>query len=359
MALPFLNRASKRPDQLVSIDLGGRTTKAVQLQRRGSQYILSRYALLDAPLYENGRTAELLGEHLKSVCQALETKARSVTIALDLNDSMVRHADIPLMPIGEMRHILKTNHKAYLQQDLPDHVFDCFITVSKTTPKGGTADKAKAPLSAPKQRVLVAGAINRLVEDVQSAVMSTGMLADSVSPGLIGPVNAFEMVMPEVFAKEAVALVDIGFRNTSICLLHEGELILSRVVGIGGDQITTGLSESMGISYGEAESIKVGIPGEVQSQLEALVVPLGRELRASMDCFEHQQDRPITQVFVSGASAQSEIIIHTLRSELLVECKTWNPLSFLQMALSPSQSEEVDSVASQLTVAVGSAMAAF
>lgn len=361
MALPFLNRASKRPDQLVSIDLGGRTTKAVQLQRRGSQYVLSRYTLLDAPQYENGLTAALLGEHLKSVCQALETKARSVTISLDVNESMVRHADIPLMPIGDMRHVLKTNHKAYLQQDLPGYVFDCFITVSNgsTNPKAGTSDKAKAPLSTPKQRVLVAGAKSQLVEDVQSAVKSTGLLADSVFPGLLGPVNAFEMAMPDVFAKEAVALVDIGFHSTSICLLQEGELILSRVVGIGGDRITTGLAEAMGISYGEAESIKVGIPGEIQSQLETLILPLGRELRASMDCFEHQQDRPITQVFISGATAQSEVIIQTLRSELLVECKTWNPLSFLQIALPPDQAAEVDAVASQLTVAVGNAMAAF
>jgi type IV pilus assembly protein PilM len=167
------------------------------------------------------------------------------------------------------------------------------------------------------------------------------------------------MAMPEVFAKEAVALVDIGFRNTSICLLQEGELILSRVVAIGGDRLTTGLAEVMGISYAEAESIKVGIPAEVQGQLEALVLPLGRELRASMDCFEHQQDRPITQVFISGASAKSEFILQILQSELMVECKTWNPLSFMEMALPPQQSAQVEQVASQLTVAVGAAIAAF
>ena len=359
MALPFLNRANKRPDQLVSIDLGGRTTKAVYLQRKGSQYVLSRYAMLDAPLYEKCLSAELLGEHLKSVCQALETKARFLTIALDVNESLVRHADIPLMPVGDMRHVLKTNHKNYLQQDLPDHVFDCFITISNINVKAGAPDKAKASLSANRQRVLVAGAKRQLVEDVQAAVKTTGLVPDSISPGLLGPVNAFERAMPEVFAKEAVALVDIGFRSTSICLLQEGELILSRVVGIGGDRLTTGLAEALGISYGEAESIKVGIPGEVQSQLETLVLPLGRELRASLDCFEHQQDRPITQVFVSGATAKSDLIVQTLRAELMVECKSWNPLSFLQLALPPEQAAEVDQIASQLTVAVGSAMAAF
>jgi type IV pilus assembly protein PilM len=156
-----------------------------------------------------------------------------------------------------------------------------------------------------------------------------------------------------------VALVDIGFKNTSICLVQEGELILSRVVGIGGDKLTNGLAESLGISYAEAEGIKVGMPAEVQSNLEALVLPLGRELRASIDFFEHQQDKTVTQVYVSGGSSRSEFIMQLLQTELMAECKPWNPLSFLQMDLPPQQAGEVEQVAPQLAVAVGSAVAAF
>jgi type IV pilus assembly protein PilM len=357
MGLSFLNQTRKKHDQLVSVDLGVRTTKAIQLQRKRSGYVLSRYALMDAPRYEKGMSADLLSEHLKSVCQALETNARCIAVAVDVGNSLVRHAELPMMPVGNLRQVLKTNHKPYLQQDLPGHVFDCFITVPNGSVKPTTAVKAGTP--SPKHRVIVAGAKSEFVEGVQSAMKSTGLLPDSILPGLLGPVNAFEMAMPDVFSREAIALVDIGFHSTSICLLQEGELVLSRVVGIGGDRLTTGLAESIGISYAEAESIKVGIPGEVQSQLEALVIPLGRELRASMDCFEHQQDRPITQVYISGASAKSELIVQTLHTELLVECKTWNPLSFLELALSPEQTVEVDQVASQLTVAVGTAMATF
>src|SRR6266478_5613224 len=126
MALPFLNGATKR-DQLISIDLGGRTTKAVHLQRKGDAFLLSRYALLDAPIYEKNLSADLLGEHLKNVCQALDAKSKLVTLAIGVNDSVVRHADLPLMPIGDMRQILKNNTKNYLQQDLPGHLFDCWI----------------------------------------------------------------------------------------------------------------------------------------------------------------------------------------------------------------------------------------
>src|SRR5882724_4835173 len=165
--------------------------------------------------------------------------------------------------------------------------------------------------------------------------------------------------MPEIFDSDPVALVDIGFKSTSICLVQEGELILSRVVNIGGDRLTSGLAESMGISYAEAEGIKVGMPGEVQSNLEPLLIPLGRELRASVDFFEHQQDRTVSQIFISGGSARSEFILKALEAELVSPCKTWNPTTTLQLALSPMQSSEIEQVAPQLAVAIGTAAMVF
>ncbi len=357
MALPFLNGTAKKRDQLLSIDLGGRTTKAVQLQRRGEGFVLAGYALLDAPIYEKNLSTELLTEHLKNICEALEARTKLVTLALGVNDAIVRHADLPLMPMEDMRQILKNNTKNYLQQDLPGHVFDCYIMPPRPTAK--PAELAKAGAGGPKQKVLVAGAKKQLIDDLQSAVKNTGLVADHIVPGLVGPVNAFEFSMPEVFGREVVALVDIGFKNTSICLLQEGELILSRVVGIGGDRLTNGLAEALGISYAEAEGIKIGMPGEVQPQLEALLLPLGRELRASIDFFEHQQDKPVTQVFISGGSARSDFIVQALHTELMVECKPWNPLNFLQLSLPPQQSVDIEHVAPQLAVAVGAAVATF
>jgi type IV pilus assembly protein PilM len=90
-----------------------------------------------------------------------------------------------------------------------------------------------------------------------------------------------------------------------------------------------------------------------------LLSPLARELRASIDFFEHQQDRPVGQVFVSGGSARSEFIVRTLKEELMLETKSWNPLGSVQLALPPQKAAELEQVAPQLTVAVGAAMAAF
>src|SRR5678809_1119522 len=107
MALPFLNKNRKRPDNLIAVDLGGRTTKAVQLKRKGTNFVLSGYTMLDAPIYEKSISADLLSEHLKAVYQSFGAKSRSITVALSVSDSVVRHAEMPMMPVGEMRQILK------------------------------------------------------------------------------------------------------------------------------------------------------------------------------------------------------------------------------------------------------------
>jgi type IV pilus assembly protein PilM len=354
MALAFLNSVTKNKGSLLALDLGGRTTKAIHMLRKGDAFILSKFGLFDAPVSEQGLTKELLVGHLKTISQAMDSKAKNVVVAIDVNDATVRQAELPLMPVGDMRQVLKMNTKTYLQQDLPGHVFDCYIMPPK---EGLSADKAKGAGNMPKSKVLVAGAKKQLVDDLQTSIRNAGLIPDAIVPSVIGPVNAFEMAHPEPFAKEVVALVDIGFKNSTICLLQEGELVLTRVVNIGGDRITQGLAEQMNIGYAEAEGIKVGMPSEVQAQLEALIAPLGRELRASIDFFEHQQDKTVSRVFISGGSARSDFFIQLLHNELAIECKSWNPASFLQLSLSPQQLAEIEHVACQLTVAIGTALA--
>ena len=357
MALPFFDSAAKKKrDQIVAIDLGGRTTKAVYLQRRNETYVLNRYAVLDAPIYEKSLSVELLTEHLKAVSQTLEARGKLTAIAVGVNDSLMRHVEMPRMPADDMRQVLKMNPKNYLQQDLANYTFDCFIIPPRYIATPAEAGKS-APVAA-KQKVLVAGAKKQLISDFLQAAKSAGMMADHIVPGLLGPINAFEAAQPEVYSRSIVALVDIGFKYSSIAVIAEGELVLSRVVAIGGDRLTAGLAESMGISYAEAEGIKVGMTNEVQPVLESILTPLGRELRASIDFFEHQQDRPVAQVYVSGASVRSEFVVQSLQNEMMVECKTWTPTTFLQMSLPPQQAAEIEQVAPQLTTAIGTALTA-
>jgi type IV pilus assembly protein PilM len=352
MAMPFFASGTrKRRDQILAVDLGSRTSKAVYMQSRGDSFALCGFAIVDAPIFDKSLSTEALAEHLKAVAQATGAKTKLVSLTVGLNDALVRHVEMPLIPVGDMRAALKLNSRAYLQQELRNYIFDCDAENVRAPGKNSGAANQK-------HKVLIAGTKSQLIDTFVTGAKDAGLTADHIVPSVVAPLNAFERAMPEVFAKETVALVDIGFKSSSICILHEGELVLNRVVTIGGDRLTAGLSEVMNISYAEAEGIKVGMPHEVESALDGLLIPLGRELRASIDFFEHQHDRPVSQVFLSGASARSEFVIRTLQRELAIECKLWNPTANLQITVPSQQAVEIEQVGSQLTVAVGAALTA-
>jgi Tfp pilus assembly PilM family ATPase len=138
----------------------------------------------------------------------------------------------------------------------------------------------------------------------------------------------------------------------------KGELMLTRVVGIGGDRLTSGVAEALGIGYAEAEGIKMGLPQEVETTIVAQLSPLVRELRASIDYFEHQQDCSVSEVFVSGGSSSSDYILQFVQTELAVPCVTWNPATFLTLNLPARKLSDMEQAAPRLTTAIGAALAA-
>src|ERR1051326_3445391 len=152
MALPFLSsNGKKHRDRMVAVDLGSRTTKAVHVERRGESLALCNYALLDAPIFEKTLSTELLTEHLKAVSQALDAKTKLLTLTVGVNEAVVRHAEMPRMPIEDMRMVLKLNSKTYLQQELSNYLYDCHVLPAAPQPKA--VDPTKAPAGPPKQRI--------------------------------------------------------------------------------------------------------------------------------------------------------------------------------------------------------------
>jgi type IV pilus assembly protein PilM len=348
MTFPFLNQGGG--DQVLAIDLGTRTTKAVLLNRTDKGLSLSRFAVQDAPIYDKALPQGLLAEHLRNMVEALQPRTKHATIAIGANDSVLRSAELPLLPLPEMRQMIKINSKNYLQQDLRDYVFDCFIVPprNKTPPEAGTTGVVK-------YKVWVGGTRREILMTLEAAVKEAGLLPNQITLTVLGPMNALELVQPEVFKKEVVALVDLGFKTSSISIVDCGELCLSRSVEIGGDRLTTGLAEAMNVSYAEAEGIKIGMPQEVEVHLQPLVAPLGRELRASIDFFEHQREVTVGKILVCGGAARSEFILQLLQTELAVPCKPWFPTQGLPLSLSAQQMAEVEQVSATLTVAIGSA----
>ena len=94
MALPFMKSASrKKRDQMLAVDLGARSTKAVFLQRRGNGFALTNYTILDTPIFDRMISEELLTEHLKAIALTMQAKGKPVALTVGIEDALVRHVE--------------------------------------------------------------------------------------------------------------------------------------------------------------------------------------------------------------------------------------------------------------------------
>ncbi|MEW6305705.1 MAG: pilus assembly protein PilM [Verrucomicrobiota bacterium] len=366
MATSFLSDSAKRSDRIVAISLGSRTTKAVEVFRRNGSLVLKNYVVVDAPVYDKGLSSEILAPHLKSVWAALDTQTTNVVLSLGAGDSLFRLMELPPMAESELRTLLKFNSKNYLQEDLRDHIFDCRVVqqIQRVSQETDTTNGGVPPTSTvtlrttTKARVLVGATNTSVLQIVQESARKAGLKLEQVGVSQMGPANAL-MATPDFVSTEAVAMVDFGFKYSTIGILCGGQLLHNRVVAIGGDKITSSLASAMNITYAAAEGLKTVALEKVQPKLEAVMTPLIDELRASINSFEGYEDKKIEHVYVSGGSARSAIIVQALEHQLMLPCRSWDPTTALVHELPGNKANDVKRDAPQLVGAVGSAMAWF
>ncbi|PYJ99919.1 MAG: hypothetical protein DME23_08565, partial [Verrucomicrobia bacterium] len=116
----------QKRDEVVAIDFGYQITKAAHLKRSGSGFRLVKYVLIETPIYEKIPSRELLTDHFKAVINTLGATPKHVVLAIGAGDSLLCHADLPSSNVSDLRKMLKLSPKTYLQQDLPDFLFDCY-----------------------------------------------------------------------------------------------------------------------------------------------------------------------------------------------------------------------------------------
>src|SRR6184192_2291960 len=98
---------TKKRAQVVAIDLGGRSTKAVQIARKGAGFELASFVCKETPTADKGLSAEALADHLKGILNAVGARSRNIVLIVGHNETLLRHAELPLIPIPDARMMLK------------------------------------------------------------------------------------------------------------------------------------------------------------------------------------------------------------------------------------------------------------
>jgi hypothetical protein len=237
--------------------------------------------------------------------------------------------------------MVKLSPKTYLQQDLPDFLFDCHVKMPAAEP--GNANTARLKR---KTKVLVGGAKRRLIENLQEAAKDAGFIVEEITLNQLGVVNAVR-ALPEDSHAEVVAALDIGSNNSTIAILVNGEFALTRTVNVGAGKLADFFGKT------GAADLAAGKMEEFQARVQGLISVLTRELTASIDFFETQSDAKVTEIVVSGGAARSQFILQGLEAALEIPCEAWTPAKCRGLELPAQQKNEVEYEGPQLAVAIG------
>ena len=299
---PFLNTYLKKlfkpnflpsKDVSVSLDIGRAYVKAISLEKDKQVINIT------------GFSCEKIETHLKnSVSKALSSlpiRKKEVAMSISGQSVVLRYVNMPIMSNEELVKSMNFEMEKYIPFKKDQINYD-FAVLKRNKNTG-------------KMLVLIAAAKKDMVENKTSLCRSLGYYPSFIDVCPLAVANYFE------FAKNikdgVCAVVNLGAAVSSVDIIEDGLLVLSRDIFIGGDDFTKRISEFINKDIKTAEEIKIkSLDDNLIQSLEPVFNNLARELRASFDFYETQENRLIDKIFITGGTAELKGLIEFLKHSL-------------------------------------------
>ena len=184
------------------------------------------------------------------------------------------------------------------------------------------------PVTKTSLEVLLVAVKNDIVRGFTDAIAQAGLEPAIADVDYFALENMFELNYPEE-KNRTVALVNIGARFTSVCILSGGEILFSGDVGVGGRIYTDTLCESLGMQPAQAEEAKKGgvvegfDEGLVQETRDRATEHVAGELHRQIGFFWNAAatDKPIETIYMCGGSAQTPGLLDELSTKTGLPCQ--------------------------------------
>ncbi|MCA9582039.1 MAG: type IV pilus assembly protein PilM, partial [Myxococcales bacterium] len=180
--------------------------------------------------------------------------------------------------------------------------------------------------------VLLVAAKREEISDLTNLAVEARLRPMVVDLDAFAVQNVFESGYPELVDGQTVVLIHVGASLTTINILSHGMTAFTRDIPTGGNRITEEIQRALGVSLEEADSYKVGgeggmVPQEVAMVINQSVDALAGEVQRSLDFYlATSGDRGISQIFVSGGTANIGALVNAIAQRSRVNVEVLDPL---------------------------------
>jgi len=355
MAIPTKN-------QLVGLDIGSSSVKLVEIEDGKRGKILKNFGIIglpqDAIVEGSIKEMEIVSSAIKTLYKHLKVKNRNVVTSISGYSVIVKKINVQKRGEAELEATIQDEAEQYIPFDINDVNLDYEVLSpieAREGEEGAKEDKGFMD-------VMLVAAKKDIVEDYVSLLHLTGLNPAILDVDAFAVQNAFELSAQETSG--CYALVNVGAEELGINAVKDGVSIFTRDSSYGGYQINEAIMSKFGVSYEEAEKIKLGgtkIESKEREALEdiftSVVSGWVNEIKRALDFLSTTYpDESIEKIWVSGGSCRIPGFQKYLEIETEIPVVEINPFSGLQINDKVFDPKYLSYMAPQAAVAVGLAL---
>ncbi|MEW6516943.1 MAG: type IV pilus assembly protein PilM [candidate division FCPU426 bacterium] len=359
-----------KSQNLIGLDIGTHTIKAVQLKKTPEQLQLVNLAFLEVPpeIQEEADPAvrdELLARTLKQLFKDNQITAKQVVTAISGDSVIVRYVKMPHMPEEELKNVINYEAEQYIPLAIDQMVLD-FEILGEVEEEG-----------AQKLEVLLVAAKEDVIDQHIHLLQMAGLSPSVIDVDTFALQNAFETNYGRI-PDETISLINVGAKLTTINILENGVTHLTRDVAVAGNNFTREIQREFDVTFAQAEELKnqegqVLVESEDLLQMEIskkednatrigeaispVLNKLVAEIQRSFDYYESTiRKKPISRIVLSGGAARLKNLDKYLAEKFNLKVEINDPFKEI---LIPDKKFDLDFIqrnAQMFNIAVGLAL---
>src|SRR6185369_4095894 len=338
---------------LVGLDIGSSSVKAVELTKKGSnlQLLHLGFENLQTDTIVDGQIMELnnVSNVISNIFNEHQIRTPRVAAGVSGHSVIVKNIVLPQMSQEELQESFSWHAEEHIPFDIADVNLDYELT-SKTSDA---------------LHVLMAACKSDKIANVKQAIQLAGKHPVIIDVDAFALQNCYE-VNYQPRAGEVVALLNIGAATMNINILNGTRSVFARDASAGGSQYTSLLQKELGLSFEQAEAVKRGMtlpdgvePKPIQPIIETVSDILALEVKKTFDFYRataQESDAAIQKILLAGGGSKLPGLPDFLARRFEIPVEVFDPFRQIEVDARKFDPDYMREIVPEMAVAVGLAL---
>lgn len=347
-------------NRFVGIDIGMSGVKVCELIKQGkNNYFIKNFGY--APLAEGSIIEDQFHKKdqvLESIKMALERagiKNKTTCFGLSPQNTVIKKMKAPFGTKQEIEDHISWEAEQFIPYGAENS------TLSIHIPEVKSSDK-KNPDG---QDVIMTAAKLETVEEYEAVLAAAGLKVKIIDLQILAIINLMEYSYEEELEelKKGTLLLDLGAQTTKIIIYKDGMPLFTKSLPIGGVNVTEEIQKNIGLSFDEAEDLKLlrdengNVPEEVAAIIKEMVDKIVIQIKENINFYiaASAQDK-VFRCLATGGNLQLPGLIEAIAASSGLTIELIDPTKKMKVTNKKITEEIVEQISYVGGVAIGLAL---